>query len=77
MELSRDPLDLPRRDLVKLRAVGNGLPAQSSGVFIRASLPRRTGMRDVAGEAGVTRERFVPAPLLALLIGPGLRDRSR
>lgn len=77
VQLSLDPLDLPSRDLVKLRAFGKVLPDQSIGVFIRASRPRRTGMREVDGDAGVTRELFVSAQLRALIIGQGLRDLSR
>ena len=33
-------------------------------------------MREVDGDAGVTRELVVPAHLLALIIGQGLRDLS-
>ena len=52
IQLSLDPLDFPSRDLVKLRAFRKVLPDQSIGVFIRASLPRRTGMREVDNDAG-------------------------
>jgi hypothetical protein len=34
-------------------------------------------MRELDGDAGIQRELFVPAHLLALIIGPGLRDLSR
>ena len=47
------------------------------GVFIRASLPRSTGMREVDGDPGINRELCVLAHLLALIIGQGLRDFPR
>lgn len=69
IQFSLDPLNFPCRDLVALRAFRNVLPEEASGVFIRASFPRRTGMREVDGDPGINRQWFVFAHLFALIIG--------
>jgi hypothetical protein len=65
IQLSLDPLDLPSRDLVTLRAFRNVLPEEAIGVFIRASLPRSTGMREVDGDPSINRQWLVFAHLFA------------
>ena len=47
------------------------------GVFIRASFPRRTGMREVEGTTGINCERCMFAHLLAVIIRQGLRELPR